>query len=84
MRIQKHKRLIQNILFGVGIIFILSPILLYCFLHSEYERYLWIFNQSFPDVYFVGGRVQMWLDIILVLIGFISIMLSIRMKWRNK
>ena len=84
MRIHKHKRLKQNILFGTGIIFILSPILLYCFIHSEYEIYLWIINQPFPVNYFGGGRVQMWMDIVLVLIGFIFIMLSIRMKWKDK
>jgi uncharacterized membrane protein len=84
MEIRKHKRLIQNFLFWIGILFIISPILLYCFIHSNCERYLWVINQPFAINYFRSGPFQLWMDVILVLIGFILIILGIRLKWKNK
>lgn len=84
MEKDKYKRLIRNLLLWIGIIFIISPILLYCFIHSRYERYIWIINQPFPINYLGGSPFQLWMDVILILVGFILIMLSIRMKWKNK
>jgi uncharacterized membrane protein len=84
MEKHKYQRLVRNLLLWIGVIFIISPILLYCCIHSKHERYIWIINQPFPLNYFRGGPFQLWMDVILVLIGFILIMLSIRMKWKNK
>jgi uncharacterized membrane protein len=79
-----HKRLVQNLLFMIGLLFIISPILLYLFIRNNYERYEWIIHQPVPFHYFGGRQFQMWMDIVLVLIGFILIILSIRLKCKNK
>lgn len=39
---------IPCVLFGVGIVFIISPLFLYWWIHGDYDRYLWIIKGPYP------------------------------------
>ena len=64
-----------SILFGAGIIFLISPFLLYQWIHSDYERYLWIIGGPDPYSKFGGGPYQLIMYLSLLLIG-ITLLLS--------
>ena len=54
------KQLIQvfmlDLLLGLGLVFIISPIILYWFIHGNYERYIWILNGPYPFSLLVEGH----------------------------
>lgn len=39
---------IPCVLFGAGIMFIISPLFLYWWIHGDYDRYLWIIKGPYP------------------------------------
>ena len=57
----------------LGCLFILSPLLLYWFIHGDYDRYMWIINGPYPFSDFGSGPVQIWMDFVLVLIGVVLV-----------
>lgn len=59
----------SNALFHLGVYFLLSPILLYWFIHGSYERYIWIIHGPHPFSSFGGGPFQLWMFIGLMIIG---------------
>lgn len=60
---------ILSILFGTGIVLTFSPILLYWWIHGDYDRYLWIISGPFPYSHFGSGPFQLVLYGCLFLIG---------------
>ncbi len=75
-----------SILFGAGIIFLISPFLLYQWIHSDYERYLRIISGPDPYSKFGGGPYQliMYLSLLLVSIMLITVSFLLRKKHCNK
>ncbi|KJS80714.1 MAG: hypothetical protein JM58_18390 [Peptococcaceae bacterium BICA1-8] len=63
------KKILLDILFGLGFILIISPIVLYWVIHGDYERYIWIINGTYPFSNFGGGPFQLFLYLILFLVG---------------
>lgn len=55
------KECISDLLLGLGFIFVISPAILYCFIHGDYERYIWILNGPFPFNRFGGGPFQLFM-----------------------
>jgi hypothetical protein len=53
----------------IGIFLMISPILLYWFIHGSYDRYMWIIHQPYPLSDFGGGPFQLFMYTILFLIG---------------
>lgn len=53
----------------IGIVFILSPFLLYWFIHGDYERYIWIIKGPYPFSHFGSGPAQLFMYVCLFLIG---------------
>lgn len=63
--------IMTSVFFGVGIIFLVSPFLLYQWIHGDYERYIWIINGPDPYNKFGGGSYQLIMYLSLFLIGVI-------------
>ena len=74
------------ILFGVGVIFLISPFLLYQWIHGDYERYLWIISGPDPYSKFGGGPYQLIMYLSLLLTGIILIISAflLKRKYCNK
>jgi hypothetical protein len=56
----------------LGILFLISPIGLYWFIHGSYERYIWIINQPFPLSHFGGGPFQLFMYVGLILVDSVT------------
>ncbi|PIU98541.1 hypothetical protein COS61_00810 [Candidatus Wolfebacteria bacterium CG03_land_8_20_14_0_80_40_12] len=69
----------------MGAILVFSPILLYWWIHGDYNRYLWIISGPFPYSHFGGGPFQLVLYSGLFLAGvlFFAITFILRKKYLN-
>lgn len=67
-------KLLSNILLGLGLVFMVSPIILYWFIHGDYERYIWIVNGPYPFNSFGGGPFQLifYLGLLMVGVGLVT------------
>ena len=77
---KEFKLILSNILFLIGIEICLSPIVLYWFIHRNYERYIWIINGQFPFNSFGGGPFQLLMYGGLFIIGLVLIAVSLIVK----
>jgi hypothetical protein len=68
-------RLLSSLALGLSLIFFISPFILYWFIHGSYERYIWIINGPYPFSLFGGGPFQLWMGILLIFSGIISLLL---------
>jgi len=69
---------IPCVLFGMGIMFIVSPLFLYWWIHGDYDRYLWIIKGPYPYSNFGSALYQLFLygglffaGIMLIIIAFV-------------
>lgn len=69
MRKQPLKFFVLDLLLGLGVIFIISPLILYWFIHGNYERYIWILNGPYPFSNFGGGPFQLFISALLFIVG---------------
>jgi|GEM_PF-1912783 len=69
-----------SVLLGLGTIGILSPFLMYWFIHGNYDRYIWIIHGPYPFSSFGGGPFQLFMDVGLMLAGAILIIISLILK----
>ena len=55
------------IILEVGVILLVSPFMLYWWIHGNYDRYVWIINGPYPYSHFGGGpfQVAMYLGLFL-------------------
>lgn len=83
MRKQPLKSFVLDLLLGIGSIFIISPAILYWFIHSNYERYIWILNGPYPFSHFGGGPFQLLMYAILFIVGIGLISISRILKKRR-
>lgn len=83
MRKQRIKVFISDLLLGLGFIFIISPAILYLFIHGNYERYIWILNGPYPFSHFGGGPFQLFMSVGLFIVGIGLIVISMTLKKRN-
>lgn len=72
--------LLSNLLLGLGFIFTISPAIVYWFIHSDYERYIWIMNGPYPFSHFGGGPFQLFMYICLLIVGVSLITISVILK----
>lgn len=63
------RKSLSNLFFVLGLVFFLSPIVLYWFIHGSYERYIWIIHQPYPLSSFGGGPFQLFMGLGLLLLG---------------
>ncbi|MGD9677585.1 MAG: hypothetical protein AB7V16_04335 [Vulcanibacillus sp.] len=77
---QKLKSFLSDLLLGIGFIFTISPILLYWFIHGDYNRYIWIINGPYPFSNFGGGPFQLYMYLSLFIVGVGLIVISIIIK----
>lgn len=84
MRKQLIKVFISDLLLGLGFIFIISPAILYWFIHGNYERYIWIINGPYPFSHFGGGPFQLLMSVGMFIIGIGLIVISITLKKKIK
>ena len=54
---------------GLGLVFLMSPFLLWWWIHGDYERYVWIISGPFPYDNFGGGPFQLLLYLRLFFVG---------------
>lgn len=80
---QLIKVLITDLLLGLGFIFIISPAILYWFIHGNYERYIWILNGPYPFSHFGGGPFQLFISIGFFIVGVGLIVISMILKKKN-
>jgi len=83
MRKQLIKVFISDLLVGLGFIYIISPAILYWFIHGNYERYIWIINGPYPFSNFGGGPFQLFMYVGLFIVGIGIIVISMILKKRN-
>jgi len=69
-----------SIFLGFGIILLLSPLMLYWWIHGNYDHYLWIISGPYPYSNFGGGPFQLVVYLGLFLSGSLLIMLSVASK----
>lgn len=60
-------------LFGAGLLLVVSPVILYWFIHGDPERYLWIISGPPPFSSFGGGPFQLYVYAGLVFSGLLLI-----------
>jgi len=77
---KKTKLNLSKILLFIGIGISFSPIILYWFIHGDYERYIWIINGPFPFSSFGGGPFQMLIYFSLFITGAVLIIVSLIIK----
>ena len=68
------------IVLGLGVLLLASPAVLYWWIHGDYNRYLWIIRG--PSLYnqFAGGPFQLWMYVLLLLLGLVAISLGISLQ----
>jgi len=54
----KIKIFIMNLFWGLGLVLVISPVVLYWFIHGSYERYIWIINGPYPFSSLGSGSFQ--------------------------
>jgi hypothetical protein len=82
MEIMKNfKIFLLNFLLSIGILAIISPAFLYCFIHGDYDRYIWIINGPFPFSSFGGGPFQLLMYMGLFITGVVLISVSLIIKF---
>ncbi len=67
---------VASIMLAIGILFLLSPIVLYWWINADYERYLWIINGPEPFSNFGSGPYQLVLYGALILVGIMFIVVA--------
>ncbi|QRN86808.1 hypothetical protein JR334_00455 [Clostridia bacterium] len=80
----KKNEHLTNILLGVGVIFAVSPLALYWFIHANPDRYLDIINKPYPFSHFGGGPFQFFMYSGLLVIGISFLVISMVLKRRKK
>lgn len=66
---KKLKFILSDLLLLLGIEIFLSPFILYWFIHGNYERYIWIINGPYPFSHFGGGPFQLFISVVLFIVG---------------
>jgi len=64
---------VAQLLLGAGLLLIVSPVVIYWFIHGDAERYLWIINGPAPFDSLGSGPIQLYLYAGLVISGGIVI-----------
>ena len=73
-----------SLILGLGIIFIISPVVLYWWIHGNYDRYLWIIRGPYPYSDLGSGPFQLLISIGLFIIGFIFLMIYFTLNKKQK
>lgn len=68
------------IVLGIGVLLLASPAVLYWWIHGDYDRYLWIIRGPSPYNQFGGGPFQLWLYVLLLLLGLVGISIGITLR----
>lgn len=71
---------LSDLLLGLGYIISISPVILYWFIHGDYERYTWIINGPYPFSSFGGGPFQLIMYMGLFVTGAVLIVVSVVLK----
>jgi hypothetical protein len=69
------------IVLGVGVLLLASPVVLYWWIHGDYSGYLWIIRGPSPYHQFGGGPFQLWMYVLLLLLGLVVTSLGITLRW---
>lgn len=77
-------KLLSSLFLGLSLIFIVSPFLLYWFIHGDYDRYIWIINGPYPFSSFGGGPFQLFMFLGLLLIGIVFLIIGLILNRGNK
>jgi len=64
---------VASLLLGTGLLLVVSPVIIYWFIHGDAERYLWIINGPAPFDSLGSGPFQLYLYAGLVISGGILI-----------
>lgn len=70
-------KLLSDLLLGLGFLLTIIPIIVYRFIHADYERTIWIINGPYPFNHFGGGPFQLFMYIGLFVAGVCLITISI-------
>jgi len=74
------RKFLSDLLLGLGFIITISPMILYWFIHGDYERYIWIINGPYPFSNFGGGPSQLFMYMVLFVTGILLISISMILK----
>lgn len=65
---------------GSGLVLLASPVLLWWWIHGDYERYVWIINDPPPYDQFGGGPYQLVMYTSRFLIGILIIAAALMLR----
>lgn len=71
---------IPCVLFGIGTMFIVSPLFLYWWIHGDYDRYLWIIKGPYPYSNLGSAPYQLFLYGGLFFAGIILIIVALVLR----
>ncbi|MGB4439351.1 MAG: hypothetical protein WBJ13_09060 [Sedimentibacter sp.] len=74
------RKFLSDLLLSLGFIITISPMILYWFIHGDYERYIWIINGPYPFSNFGGGPSQIFMYMVLFVTGILLISISMILK----
>jgi hypothetical protein len=66
---QKALIFLSQLLAGLGLVFILSPFVLYWFIHGNHDRYIWLIKGPYPFSSFGSGPFQLFMYAAMFLLG---------------
>lgn len=70
-----------SLLLGIGLILLISPVLLYWWIHGNYERYIWIISGPAPYNNFGSGPYQLFVFLLFpVVLGILLMSVSFFVK----
>ncbi|GAB6876832.1 hypothetical protein JCM13210_15590 [Thermaerobacter litoralis] len=67
---------LSSLFLGMALIFFISPLLVYWFVHGDPERYLWIIRGPYPFSHLGSGPFQLAVGLLLIAAGVGSLILS--------
>lgn len=68
--------IVSSLILGIGFISLISPLLIFWFIHGNHERYMWIISGPHPFDKFGGGPFQLFMYLGLFIFGLILIVIS--------
>lgn len=70
----------SSLLLGLGLVFLASPLLLWWWIHGDYERYVWIISGPRPYDSFGSGPFQLVMYSTLFLTGLLLTVVALAVR----
>lgn len=72
--------ILSSLILCFGTFCLILPLIIYCLVHGNYQRYLWIINGPYPCNLLGSSTFQLWLTISLFILGLSAIGLGLILR----